>query len=98
VSVVLKEPHPNEIDRRCVMNDKREKQTAENERRSGWNVAMEVIGWLIIMLSGSCSGVYFLVILLGSKSYLTYDAIILIGGIPMAFGCLLVYLSWRKWK
>jgi len=62
--------------------------------RSGWSVALEVVGWLIVFLSGTCTG-YALLALHISVEVLML--ILIFGALPMAFGGLLV-VSFRRSK
>jgi len=75
-------------------------QTIDDDRskkpRSGWLTAVEVVGWLIITLSGTCAGL-FLFMSIGSNGYIPIVAVLIYSGIPIAIGSLLVYLARRRW-
>ncbi|OIO72176.1 MAG: hypothetical protein CO186_03655 [Zetaproteobacteria bacterium CG_4_9_14_3_um_filter_49_83] len=76
-----------------MQNKKPEPATNNSEPRSGWQIALEIVGWLIVTLSGTCGGFFLVVAAFNFYDLLT---VLLISGLPMAFGSLLIYLSRRK--
>jgi len=64
--------------------------------RSGWLTAVEVVGWLIITLSGTCGG-FFLLMGVSSDGYIPIFVVLIYSGVPIAIGTLLLYLARRKW-
>jgi len=77
------------------MNDDGQK-APDSESCNGWKTALKVVSWLIIVLSGVCTGIALPSAFLPGEENIIAALIFWFSVPSMAIGCLLLYLTRKK--